>query len=97
MTSPNWRLVNFVERLDDWIDTEGPADDLRLVVTAWVLSRAEDPYTGVRPEPGFPNLWFGPVPDSVHGTGQVVACSYWVEEREHIVRCDSFATLNLPL
>ncbi len=49
-----------------WIAVDGPDIELRLVVTEWVLSRFDDPYQGVRHEPGFPNLWFGRVPNSLH-------------------------------
>jgi hypothetical protein len=46
---------------------------------------------------GFANLWFGRVPGSENGDGQVVTCSLWIEEAPRTVRCDSFATLNLPI
>jgi hypothetical protein len=92
-----WTLVGFLERLDAWADLESPEDDLRLLVTAWILTRYDNPYQGVRREPSFPNLWFGAVPNSYHGDGNVVACAYWVEESSRVVRCDSFASLRLPL
>jgi hypothetical protein len=91
-----WRLEDFEARLDQWIASEKPADDVRLLVTAWVLSRFDDPYAGVRREPEFENLWFGPVPGSVR-EGTVVACSYWIFETRRAVRCNSIATLNLPV
>jgi hypothetical protein len=91
-----WRLVGFEQRLDAWVDLEHPVDDLRLLVTAWILSRFDDPYAGVRRERGFSNLWFGVIPRSGHGTGLVVTCSYWIEETTHAVRCDSIATLSWP-
>lgn len=87
----------FLEQLDSWIERETPGDDLRLIVTVWVLSRGDDPYVGVRREPGFENLWFGPVAGSEDGSGRVVACSYWIDETRRVVRCDSIATLSLPL
>ena len=92
-----WGLVGFLERLDDWETREGPSDDLRLVVTAWILSRFDDPYQGVQREPGFPNLWYGEVPGTAHGHAQIVVCSYWIEETARTVRCDSIATLSFPL
>jgi hypothetical protein len=95
---PNiWALENFEVCLDAWIELERPSDDLRFLVTAWVLTRFDDPYVGVRREPSFDNLWFGAVPGSVHGEGRVVVCSYWVHESQRMVRCDSVATLNLPI
>lgn len=93
---PTWRLEGFLDRLDAWAKLESPSDDLRLIVTAWVLTRYDDPYQGVRRERGFANLWFGPIPESDDGT-TVVACAYWIEESGRAVRCDSFATLSRPL
>jgi hypothetical protein len=92
-----WTLEGFGEGLDRWAESEDPNADLRLVVTSWVLSRFDDPYQGVRRERGFSNLWFGVVPNTLHDGGKVVVCSYWVKEAEHIVRCDNFGTLNLPI
>jgi hypothetical protein len=94
---PSWTLVGFLDRLDAWVERESPAEDLRLIVTAWVMTRYDDPYQGVRRESGFPNLWFGAVPNTDDGSGNVVACAYWIEESSRTVRCDSFATLGLPL
>jgi len=37
------------------------------------------------------------VPNTDDGLGHVVACSYWIEELRQAVRCDSFATSDLPL
>jgi hypothetical protein len=91
-----WSLENFGDRLDAWAEGQQPDDDLRVIVTAWALSRMDDPYQGVRREPQFENYWFGTVPDSLRGD-HVVTCAYWIFERERIVRCDSFATLGLPL
>jgi hypothetical protein len=92
-----WTLHNFEVCLDAWIELERPSDDLRLLVTSWVLTRFDDSYVGVRREPGFDNLWFGAVPGSVHDEGRVAVCSYWVHELQRTVRCDSVATLNLPI
>jgi hypothetical protein len=47
--------------------------------------------------PQFENLWHGAIPGSDDGAGRVVACSYWIVESQHLVRCNSFATLGLPL
>lgn len=59
--------------------------------------RGDDPYHGVRREPGFDNLWLGIVPNSDNGKGQIVVCSYWIDESRRTVRCDNFGTLNLPI
>lgn len=91
-----WRLENFVERLDAWISVENPSEDLRIIVTEWVLTRFDDPYTDVSRQPDFPNLWFGPIPDTEHA-GHLVVCSYWILEDERLVRCDQIASLRRPV
>jgi hypothetical protein len=91
-----WQLENFLDHLDTWIDREQPSDDLRLVVTAWILTRYDDPYQGVQREPVFDNLWFGEIPRTRHGVGVAVACSYWIYASRGVVRCNSIATLPLP-
>ena len=92
-----WRLERFLSGLDAWDGREEPGDDLRLLVTAWIVGRQDDPYRGVRREPHFENLWYGVVPDSNDEVGRVVVCSYWIFESEHLIRCNSFATLGLPI
>jgi hypothetical protein len=92
-----WKLEGFLDRLDAWAERESPEGDLQLIVTAWIMNRYEDPYQGMRREKGFENLWFGAVPNTLHKSSAVVVCSYWIEESIRTVRCDSFATLNLPL
>ena len=92
-----WNLVGFLERLYAWVDLETPEDDLVLIVIAWIMTRFDDPYRGVRRESGFPNLWFGQIPDSDDGTGRVVTCSYWIIESTRTVCCDNFGTLGLPV
>lgn len=61
------------------------------------MTRFDDPYHGVRREPGSSNLWFGQIPESDDRTGRVVTCAYWVIETTHTVRCDNFGTLGLPI
>jgi hypothetical protein len=90
-------LAGFLEQLDEWAGRDSPDDDLRLVVTAWVLTRYDDPYQGVRRESAFPNLWFGVIPYSGDGMGNVVVCAYWIEESTRTVHCDSFTRLSVPL
>lgn len=95
--TPMWSLENFTDHLDIWKNRESPSQDLVLHVTAWVLSRLEDPYQGVRRESGFPNLWYGPVPGSDDGNRTVVVCSYTIEESRRAVCCMGFATLSRPI
>jgi hypothetical protein len=91
-----WKLEGFLDRLDEWVEQEQPGDDLRVIVTAWVMTRYEDPYQGVRRESSYPNLWFGVVPYSGHNAGSVVVCAYWIDEARHTVRCDSFTSFTVP-
>jgi hypothetical protein len=96
-TIPQWTLLGFLERLDQWVARESPPDEVRLLATAWIMTRYDDPYQGVRREGKFPNLWFGPVPGSQDRGGRVVACSYWIDEENRTVRCDSFDSFYAPL
>ncbi|MET7948423.1 hypothetical protein [Micromonospora sp. NPDC005324] len=90
-----WVLRGFDRHLDLWIAQFQPDQDLINQVTAWVLSRFEDPFQGVRREQGFDNLWWGHVPLSLRDE-TVVVCSYFVRERERTVTCNSIAPLSLP-
>jgi hypothetical protein len=47
-------------------------------------------------EPGFPNLWFGQIPGTIHGDF-VVTCTYRIFESDRTVACDGYATLSLPI
>jgi hypothetical protein len=92
-----WTSENFLERFDAWVELESPTEDLCCIVMDWVLTRGEDPYQGAQRVEGFPNLWFGQIPNSHDVDGRVVTCSYWIEESSRTVRCDLFGTLSLPL
>jgi hypothetical protein len=37
------------------------------------------------------------VPRTRHAGDKIVACSYWIYERERIVRVDKIAALSLPI
>lgn len=94
---PFWRLDNFGLRFDAWAADQDPGDELRRVVLEWVFTRYDDPYAGLRRMVDVgPNFWWGPVPGTIRN-GAVVVCGYWIFEEDRSVRCDSFATLSLPL
>ena len=95
MSTP-YELSGFIEAFDEWVELESPADDLRRAVLSWIFTRYEGPYEGMKREPTFDNLWFGPVPGTQRG-GEVVVCAYWISELDHRVRCDKFATLSTPI
>jgi hypothetical protein len=93
----SYALDGFLEKLDEWDDQFLPRDDLRRAALVWLLTLAEHPYKGVKRAAGFDNLWYGAVPNTQHGEGHVVVCNYWIFESERLLRCDSFATLGLPI
>jgi hypothetical protein len=69
---------------------------MRFVVTEWTVGRADDPYVGVgRRIEVATNYWFGAT-GSREGD-QIVVCGYWIDEETRSVRCDSIATLGLPI
>ena len=96
MSDAGWLLDEFLPRLHLWIETEQPDDRLVNVVREWIITRYDDPYRGARRADVAENLWFAVVPDTLR-QGRVTACSFWIYERDHIVRCDAFASLSLPI
>ena len=94
--TPPFSLEGFVDAFDARVKEEEPPDSHRLRVLDWIFTRAESPYEGLRREPGFANLRFGVVPGTERGS-EVVVCSLWVVEAEHVVRADRFATLSSPV
>lgn len=97
MPDPTWNLERFFDRFDAWVALESPRDDLRPHVLEWVMGQREDPYRGVERVAGFDNLWFGQIPDSDDGRGNVVVCSYWIMVQTHTLVCDNFGTLSGPV
>jgi hypothetical protein len=97
MASRPWRQQGFEQRLDEWIALEHPDEKTRALVGGWLLSRIDDPYEGMRRQEGFDNLWFGVIPGTRGSVKTVVACSLWIQETEHVVRCDRIATLGWPV
>lgn len=92
-----WTPEDFETCIQTWDELEHPPDDLRLWVVEWIFTRLDDPYQGVKREPGFANLWWGVVPGTLHDDGMVVVCSYWIVEETHVVRCESVASLSFPV
>lgn len=99
--SPSWMLSDFLPRLDRWADQEQPLDELRLEATAWILSRASDPFSGAQRVEGFADYWQAVVPNSEHfdnyAERSCVVCLFWIDVASRSVRCDSFASLSLPI
>lgn len=95
--SKAWKFELFRERFDQWVARESPPAELRRLVEAWVVTRYANPYEGMRQESGHPNLWYGKVPGSEDGCGNAVACSYWIFESTHTVKCNDFTILGEPI
>lgn len=94
---PFWELDRFLDYFDRWAEMEKPDQDLRNIVLGWIFTRFDDPYQGMQRDPTVPNLWFGRVPGTYDGHGEVVCCSYWIHEATRRVVCDSVATLSMPI
>lgn len=97
MTLPGfWRLERFDDGLSSWIASHSPQQSIRLAVVSWVCTLYDDPYRARRQLDVGQNYWWARVPGTFHDEHQVV-CGYWIFEAERTVRCDSFATLSVPL
>lgn len=92
-----WALERFLLEFDLWYEREKPPDDVHMLVLAWIQGRMDDPYRGARREPLVDNLWLGTIPGTVDARQRVVVGSYFVFETSKLVRCNSFATLSLPI
>lgn len=93
-----WTLIKFTERFLDWVDRETVDEATQRVVNAWIDSRAVNPYKGVALQDGFPDLWFGHIPGTLHQGGYSVAvCSYFIDPGERVVRCNMFSSLSWPV
>lgn len=95
MSAPQYELERFQPHIARWLDHEQPDHELVVALVNWIDTRRSDPYRGVTREPRFDNLWYGRVPGTLHRDGTaIVYCGYWIFEREHVVRCESIATLG---
>jgi hypothetical protein len=102
VTEPaKWELVDFLPRLDDWIATEHPLQELTPLVIDWIFTRLSDPFGNARRVDGFADYWQAVVPDSDHFDDYAersgVVCLYWVDVAARSIRCDRIATLSLPI
>lgn len=83
-------------RLADQGRESNPADGIRRRVTSWLLTRQETRMPESSERRGFADLRYGVVPNTWHGGGYMVTCSYWVAPRAMRIRCGSLATLIDP-
>lgn len=94
---PLWRVVGHADCLERWIADESPSTDLRILVTAWLMTRMEDPYRGMDRMPEFPGWWFGKVARSDHGRYGAVYCTCQIDEVNREVYVRGITTLNKPV
>lgn len=67
------------------------------IVTAWIIGRFDDPYTGMTRQPDVAaNYWYGIIPGT-RMSGAAVTCGCYIDEETRRVGCDLIATLNLPI
>jgi hypothetical protein len=92
----DWHLLRFIECLDEWAAREDPSDDVRVIVANWVINLHSNPYADLRPQRGFPDLWFSGIPETYDGRTQVT-CTAQINPIERTVTCKIIATLTLPL
>src|SRR5258708_216727 len=94
---PNWELVDFLQRFDEWAERADPVHGRRIAVLAWIQQLMTNPHRNATPTPdtGLP-FWFGIVPDS-GADGTRVVCNYRIDEGARQVRCSAFATLRDPI
>lgn len=96
--SRSWTLQNTEDALDRWIALDDPPQDLRIHVLTWMLSRVDNPYRGLRRTPGFTNVWFGPVPETLDETAStVLTVTLLIDEPTRVVRFDGIVMLSWPL
>jgi len=92
----DWQLFQFIEKLNEWAATEGPSEDLRSIVADWVIDLHSNPYADLRPQRGFPDLWFSGIPGTSDGHSKVT-CTARINPIQRTVTCKGIATLGLPL
>ncbi|MFG2046060.1 hypothetical protein ACGFIW_01350 [Micromonospora sp. NPDC048935] len=90
-------MFGYDDCLDLWAAVEDPPAELRILVVKWLMSRLEDPHRGVKRVRDFPNLWFGKVAESDHGSGAAVWCTYEIDEANRRVHLRAVSTLNNPV
>lgn len=91
-----WRLEKFEERYEAWAERDKADDELRLVVVNWLMNRHDDPFLGMARQDGFDDLWFGWIPGSGDGRGNMVACSFRADRTRGVIECNDITTLSYP-
>jgi hypothetical protein len=92
-----WKLEDFLQSVDAWIEREDPPQEFVLATLSWVHSLQTDPYRRGVPKRGLgPMVWFADVPD-IPSESQAVVCTYTIDEVEGVVRCWVIAGLSRPI
>ena len=92
-----WSPHEFEEYCDAWAAITNPADELHNIVVTWFSTLAENPYhreAELITNEKIPPFWFIRVPNSHDGHGDVVTCTYWINELDHSVRCCNFTSMS---
>ena len=97
MSDNSWTLDRLPERLQWWESQFNPSTDLVILVLAWVMGLKDDPFPREVRRTDFADQWFGAVPNSGDGQGNVVTCSYWVDHDTRTIRFDMFSTSTWPV
>jgi hypothetical protein len=94
----DWQLFQFMPKLEEWAAQEAPSGDLRSVVANWVIDLHVNPYADLKPQRGFPELWFCGIPEAETPDGRAqVTCTVQINPIKRTVTCLNIATLSLPL
>lgn len=91
-----WQLVDFYERLTDWVAEQQPPQRLVDRVVEWVPTLELDPYHGAHPEPGANGRrWLVEVTDATT-RGLTVVCSIQIDPDASVVRLNRIELRDDP-
>jgi hypothetical protein len=86
---------DFYRSYNEWSDNDGPPEDFRFWVMAWLYRIQDDPTADAAPAEGLGEpWWFVQIPHAENGTHTVV-CLYSIDENR--VRCSGITTLPKPV
>lgn len=83
-------LLDFLPKLDAWIERECPLDELRVFVTDWIFTRVSNPFDNARRVTGFADSWRAVIANSDHFDDHAercaVICLHWIDVSTRSVR-----------
>lgn len=92
-----WSLIGFTEAMETWERNEpasGVLDGIRSTVLNWIMSLHDNPRQGAKCDDQ--GIWFAEIPRTLHD-GQVVCCTYLIDEGTRTVQCCILNTLSWPV